>query len=110
MPPDLVVKKALNSRSALSSEIPIPQSVTLTRGRRGRNAEPRQPHAAACSVHQNICRLDVLMDKASLMHSAERPRKRHRDAQKLRYVQWSAKQSINRRTAGSSSTSVMRSL
>src|ERR1700693_5468706 len=30
MPPDLVVKKALNSRSAFSAEIPTPQSVTLT--------------------------------------------------------------------------------
>ena len=30
MPPDLVVKKALNSRSASSAEIPTPQSVTLT--------------------------------------------------------------------------------
>ena len=30
MPLDLVVKKALNSRSAFSAEIPTPQSVTLT--------------------------------------------------------------------------------
>src|SRR3981081_4366411 len=30
MPPDLVVKKGLNSRSASSTEIPTPQSVTLT--------------------------------------------------------------------------------
>jgi hypothetical protein len=30
IPPDLVVKKALNSRSAFSAEIPTPQSVTLT--------------------------------------------------------------------------------
>src|SRR5258707_5619281 len=40
------------------------------------------------------------MDKASLMHSAERPRERDRDAQEMRYVQWLAKQSIERRTAG----------
>src|SRR6267154_2591055 len=63
------------------------------------NAEPYQPHAAACRVHQDICRLDVLMDKASLMHLAERARERDRDAQEMRYVQWSAKQSIDRRTA-----------
>ena len=30
MPLDLVVKKALNSRSTFSAEIPTPQSVTLT--------------------------------------------------------------------------------
>ena len=39
------------------------------------------------------------MDKASLVHLAERPGKRGRDAQEMRYVQWSAKQSIDRRTA-----------
>src|SRR6266481_3085515 len=33
MPLDLVVKKALNSRSAFSAEIPTPESVTLTRTR-----------------------------------------------------------------------------
>src|ERR1700688_4984077 len=71
----------------------------LARQTRG-NAEPRQPHAAACRVHQDICRLDVLMDKASLMHSAERRRERDRDAQEIRYVQRSPKQSVERRTAG----------
>jgi hypothetical protein len=30
MPLDLVVKKALNSRSAFSAEIPTPQSFTVT--------------------------------------------------------------------------------
>src|SRR5467141_3170409 len=30
IPPDLVVKKALNSRSAFSAEIPTPESVTVT--------------------------------------------------------------------------------
>src|ERR1700694_4603972 len=40
------------------------------------------------------------MDKASLMHLAENPRKRDRDAQEMRYLQWSAKQSIDRHTAG----------
>ena len=73
--------------------------LVLARQTRG-NAEPRQPHAAACRVHQDICRLDVLVDQASLMHSAERPRERDRDAQEMRYVQWSAKQPIERRTAG----------
>src|SRR5258708_1035332 len=34
------------------------------------------------------------MNKTSLMHSAERPRKRYRDTQKLRYVQRSAEQAI----------------
>ena len=71
----------------------------LARQTRG-DAEPRQPHAAACRVHQDICRLDVLMDKASLMHPAERARERDRDAQEMRYLQWSAKQPIERRTAG----------
>jgi hypothetical protein len=40
------------------------------------------------------------MDKATLMHMAERPRERDRDAQELRYVQGSAEQSVDRRTAG----------
>src|SRR3982074_2124992 len=40
------------------------------------------------------------MDKAPLMHLAECPREWDRDAQEMRYVQWSAKQSIDRRTAG----------
>jgi hypothetical protein len=40
------------------------------------------------------------MDQASLMHLAENPRNRDRDAQEMRYLQWSAKQSIERRTAG----------
>jgi hypothetical protein len=34
------------------------------------------------------------------MHATERPRERDSDAQKMRYFQWSAKQSIKRRTAG----------
>src|ERR1700694_3905757 len=38
------------------------------------------------------------MDKTSLMHLAERPRERDRDAQEMRYLQRSAK--IERRTAG----------
>src|SRR3981081_3327087 len=40
------------------------------------------------------------MNKASLMHSAERSRERDRDAQEMRYVQWPVQQSIDRRTAG----------
>src|SRR6202790_758173 len=40
------------------------------------------------------------MDQASLVHSAERTRERNRDAQEMRHVQWPAKQSIERRTAG----------
>src|ERR1700682_5516998 len=40
------------------------------------------------------------MDQASLVHSAERPRERDRDAQEMRYVQWPAKQSIDRHTTG----------
>src|SRR6266404_7040763 len=71
----------------------------LARQTRG-NAEPRQPNPAAYLVHQDICRLDVLMDQASLMHLAERPRERDRDAQEMQYLQWPAKQPIERRTAG----------
>src|ERR1700761_5128262 len=39
------------------------------------------------------------MDETTLMHVAERARKRDRDAKEIRYVQWSAKKSIGRRTA-----------
>jgi hypothetical protein len=41
-----------------------------------------------------------LMDKASLVHLAERTRKRDRDAQEMRYLQRPPKQSIERRAAG----------
>src|SRR6202011_1821114 len=64
------------------------------------SAEPRQPHAAACRIHQDISWLNVLMDEATLMHMANRPRKRDRDTQEMRYVQWPAEQSIKRRSAG----------
>ncbi len=40
------------------------------------------------------------MDQAAFMHAAERPPERDRDAQEMRDVQWSAKQSIDRHTAG----------
>src|SRR5258705_357533 len=60
----------------------------------------RSSSGAACRVHQDICRLDVLVDKASLMHVAQRPGERDRDAQEMRCVQWSAKQSIERHTTG----------
>ena len=39
------------------------------------------------------------MDQASRMHLAERARESDRDAQEMRYVQWSAKQPIERRSA-----------
>jgi hypothetical protein len=65
------------------------------------NAEPRQPRAAVCSIHQDIRRLDVLMNETSLMHAAQRPRQTDRDVQKMRYLQRSAQQqSIERRSAG----------
>jgi hypothetical protein len=67
--------------------------LALARQTRG-NAEPRQPHAAASRVHQDICRLDVLTDEASFMHLAERRRERDRDAQEMRYVKRPAKQPI----------------
>jgi hypothetical protein len=51
-------------------------------------------------VKEDIRRLDVLMDKTSLMYLAERPCERDRNAQERRYVQWSAEQPINRGTAG----------
>jgi hypothetical protein len=51
------------------------------------------------------------MDEATLMRMAERARERDRDAQEMRYVQWPAKQSIERGVPpGSSSTSVVRPL
>jgi hypothetical protein len=62
----------------------------------GRNAEAREPDAAVRRVHQDICRLDVLMDKGALMHLADCIRERDRDAQECRYFQWSAQQSIER--------------
>jgi hypothetical protein len=62
------------------------RGLVLARQTRG-DAEPRQPHVAACRVDQDVCRLDVLVDQASLMHLSERPRKRDRDAQEMRHLQ-----------------------
>jgi hypothetical protein len=61
-----------------------------------------KPVSLTCpvTVHQDIGRLDVLVDEATLMHMEERARERDRDAQEMRYVQWPAKQSIERRAAG----------
>jgi hypothetical protein len=74
--------------------------LALARQKRS-NAEPRQPRAAVCSIHQDIRRLDVLMNETSLMHAAQRPRQTDRDVQKMRYLQRSAQQqSIERRSAG----------
>jgi hypothetical protein len=51
-------------------------------------------------VHQDICRLDILVNQASLMHLAERRRQRNRDVQEMRRVERPAKQPIERRTPG----------
>ncbi len=83
--------------------------LVLARQTRG-DAEARQPHAAGCRVHQDICRLDVLVDEASLMHLAERPRERDRDAQELRYSSGRPSSRSSGSPPGSSSTSVMRPL
>jgi len=57
----------------------------------------RRPLAGSTRI---LAGFDVLVDEASLMHAAERARERDRDAQEMRYLQWSAKQSTERRTAG----------
>ena len=59
------------------------EGLALARQTRG-NAKPRQPHAATCRVHQDIGRLDVLMDETPLMYAAQRRCKRDRDAQEMR--------------------------
>jgi len=55
------------------------RGLTLARQTRG-NAEPRHPHTTPCCIHQEIGWLDVLVDKASLMHPAQHPRERDRNA------------------------------
>src|ERR1700722_20028730 len=50
----------------------------LARETRG-YAEPGQPYAAACRIHQDIRRLDILMDEAALVYMAQRPRQGDRD-------------------------------
>jgi hypothetical protein len=60
------------------------------------NAEPRQPHAAACRIHHEICRLDVLMDKASLTYLAKRPRKSDRDPQERNTIRPVVGQAVDR--------------
>lgn len=65
------------------------RSLLLARQTRG-HAEPRQPHAAGCRIHQDICRLDVLMNEATLMHMADRTSERDRYVQETRYFQWLA--------------------
>ena len=47
----------------------------LARQTRG-NAEPRQPHAAACRVHQDVGRLEVAVDDAVLVGVLHRPGQR----------------------------------
>ena len=64
----------------------------------GGNAEAGEPDAAARHIHQDVRRLDVLMDEFARMHLAQRPRQGNPDAQKLRYFQGPADQSIEDRT------------
>ena len=47
--------------------------LALARQARG-DAEPGEPHLSVRAVHQNIGRLDVLVDEAALMRACPRPR------------------------------------
>jgi len=64
------------------------------------DAESGKPCATIGDVHQDIGRLDVLVDEASLMQPAECRRDCDRKAQKLCDVQRAANQSVERLTAG----------
>ena len=52
------------------------------------------------SIYQDVRRLDVLMNESARVRLAQRPRERDPDAQKLRYSQRPAEQSIEDRTPG----------
>jgi len=60
--------------------------LVLARGT-GRVAESREPGIAARSVHQDIRRLDVLVDEAAFMHSSDRRGNSDGDPQKGHRVQ-----------------------
>src|SRR5208283_49295 len=66
----------------------------------GRNAEAGEPDTAACRIHQDVRRLDVLMDQSAGMCLAKCTRERDRDAQKLRYSQRPAEQLLEDRPPG----------
>jgi len=74
------------------------------------NAEPRQPNAAACRVRQIFAGFDVLMDKASLMHMAERACERIAMRRKCDTSRGRPSSRSTGTPPGSASTSVMRSL
>ena len=66
----------------------------------GGNAEAGEPDPATHHVDQDIGRIDVLMDKASLMHAADRICERDRDAKEFNGLQRSTEQAIERLAAG----------
>ena len=71
----------------------------LARQTRG-DAEAGEPDAAACDVHQDVGRLDVLVDQPAQVHLADCGRERDRDAQELRHIHRLAEQLIERLAAG----------
>ena len=65
------------------------------------DAEPGQPYAAAFPVHQDIRRLDVLVDQTAGMHPADGDGERNRDAQESRHIQGTAAEKpVERLAAG----------
>jgi hypothetical protein len=62
---------------------------------------PNPYHSLAGSrIYQDVCRLDVLVDEAALMHLANRTHKWDRDVQEFHRVHGTADQSIERFAAG----------
>ena len=79
----------------------------LARQTRG-DAEPGEPHPSVGAVHQDIGRLDVLVDEAALVRLAQRGDDADGEAQEASRLHRRADESLERLAAGSSSSSAVR--
>jgi hypothetical protein len=75
---DLIVVLA-----ALSTRIHYSRGLAFARQSRS-NTKARQPNRAGRRVHENVGRLDILVDKAPLMELAERTDKTYSRAEERR--------------------------
>ena len=63
------------------------------------DAEPGEPHSSVGAVHQNIGRLDVLVDEAALVRLAQRGGDADREAQEASHLHGRAEQPLERLAA-----------
>ena len=70
-----------------------------SRGRREANAEAGEPGLTGRRIHQDIGRLDVLVDETALVQLAERGRDADREAQECSHLHGRAEQPVERLAA-----------